>query len=220
MRVIIEKGKKRVFASALDWPGWARHARSEADALDALVAYGPRYAKVVARITPKFVAPKDTSTLTVAERIGGNATTDFGAPSGIASDDTQRLTPSQLAHLIAILEACWSSFDRAARAAAGKTLRTGPRGGGRSVVKMHEHVLEAQVMYLSALGSRAPKVTGAKRDAAVRHAVVEALTARAQGKPIADPSKSTKLWSPRFFARRSAWHALDHAWELEDRATP
>jgi hypothetical protein len=24
-------------------------------------------------------------------------------------------------------------------------------------------------------------------------------------------------WTPRFAVRRSAWHALDHAWELEDR---
>jgi hypothetical protein len=24
-------------------------------------------------------------------------------------------------------------------------------------------------------------------------------------------------WTPLFAARRAAWHALDHAWELEDR---
>jgi hypothetical protein len=28
------------------------------------------------------------------------------------------------------------------------------------------------------------------------------------------------LWSPRYFARRAAWHVLDHAWEIEDRVTP
>ena len=26
------------------------------------------------------------------------------------------------------------------------------------------------------------------------------------------------LWSPRYLVRRSAWHALDHAWEIQDRA--
>ena len=25
------------------------------------------------------------------------------------------------------------------------------------------------------------------------------------------------LWKPRYFVRRAAWHALDHAWEIEDR---
>ena len=27
-----------------------------------------------------------------------------------------------------------------------------------------------------------------------------------------------KIWSPRFFVRYVAWHTLDHAWEIEDRA--
>jgi hypothetical protein len=24
-------------------------------------------------------------------------------------------------------------------------------------------------------------------------------------------------WTPRFYVRYSAWHILDHAWEIEDR---
>jgi len=28
-----------------------------------------------------------------------------------------------------------------------------------------------------------------------------------------------KRWPPRYAARRIAWHALDHAWEIEDRST-
>jgi hypothetical protein len=27
-----------------------------------------------------------------------------------------------------------------------------------------------------------------------------------------------KLWQPRYFVRRSAWHILDHVWEIEDRS--
>jgi len=27
-------------------------------------------------------------------------------------------------------------------------------------------------------------------------------------------------WSTRYAARRIAWHALDHAWEMQDRAEP
>ncbi|HET7028101.1 MAG TPA: hypothetical protein VFI28_10470, partial [Candidatus Limnocylindrales bacterium] len=47
VRVMVEKGrKKRSLASAFDWPGWERSARTEAEALDVLAAYRPRYAKV------------------------------------------------------------------------------------------------------------------------------------------------------------------------------
>src|SRR5260370_8581235 len=42
--VYLEIGEKRVFASALDWPGWTRSARDEQGALEALAAYAPRYA--------------------------------------------------------------------------------------------------------------------------------------------------------------------------------
>ena len=48
IEVYIEAGSKRVFAGALDWPGWCRSAKDEDGALAALVAYGPRYAAVLA----------------------------------------------------------------------------------------------------------------------------------------------------------------------------
>ena len=215
--VIVEKGTSRVFASAADWPGWARSGKTEADALTSLALYGPRYAKAVTAVTPKFVAPKDASAFEIVQRLSGGAGTDFGVPSSEARADDARLGKGDLTRLIAILEGSWAAFDRAARAAEGKTLRTGPRGGGRSVEKMTAHVLEAEVAYLSKLGSRAPKVEGAGRMRAVRRTIVAAFEARALGKALDDPANTKTLWTPRYFARRSAWHALDHAWELEDR---
>ena len=44
IKTYTERGAKRVFAGALDWPGWCRGARDEEGALEALAAYGPRYA--------------------------------------------------------------------------------------------------------------------------------------------------------------------------------
>jgi hypothetical protein len=215
--VIVEKGTSRVFASAADWPGWARSGKTEAEALDALAAYGPRYAKAVKAVTPRFAAPKDASAFEIVQRLVGGSGTDFGVPSVAARADDARLTKSDLTRFLAILEGSWAAFDRAARAAEGKTLRVGPRGGGRSVEKMTGHVLEAEVAYLSQLGSRAPKVDGAERMRVVRRTVVAAFEARVLGKPLDDPANTKKLWTPRYFARRSAWHTLDHAWELEDR---
>ena len=47
VRVMVEKGKKkRSVASAFDWPGWDRSAKTEEAALEVLAEYRPRYAKV------------------------------------------------------------------------------------------------------------------------------------------------------------------------------
>jgi hypothetical protein len=211
--VVVERGAKRVFASALDWPGYGRSGKTEAEALEALARYAPRYAKAV----KGFTAPKDASQLKVVERVAGGSGTDFGVPSSELRSDDAALTPSEAKRLRAAVESAWAAFDRAARAAKGKKLATGPRGGGRTVEKMAAHVLEAEVAYLSKLGSRAPKVEGPKGTQAVRDAVLATFDARVNGVPVPDPSKTSKLWSLRYFARRSAWHALDHAWELEDR---
>jgi hypothetical protein len=36
---------------------------------------------------------------------------------------------------------------------------------------------------------------------------------------LLDPGTSTTtVWPPRCFIRRTAWPALDHAWELEDES--
>jgi hypothetical protein len=86
---------------------------------------------------------------------------------------------------------------------------------------MQGHVLEAEEAYLALLGSRHPRMPGATaadRMAVVRASALEALAARARGGPIADPSQTKRSWSPRYFVRRSAWHVLDHAWEIEDRS--
>ncbi|HXG39541.1 MAG TPA: hypothetical protein VNJ28_01230, partial [Candidatus Limnocylindrales bacterium] len=75
--VYVEAGARRTFASAVDWPGWARSGRDEAGALAALVAYAPRYAAVVAPAGVPFPLPGGPGDL-VVERVAGDASTDFG----------------------------------------------------------------------------------------------------------------------------------------------
>ena len=81
IKVYVEVGKKKTFASAMDWPGWSRGSRDEGAALGALFDYGPRYARVLAGTGVAFQAPADASAFEVIERHEGNSTTDFGAPA-------------------------------------------------------------------------------------------------------------------------------------------
>jgi len=226
IEVYTEAGTKRVFAGAHDWPGWCRAAKDEAGALAALVAYGPRYASILAggpgeaggdELTP----PAQPGALRVVERLPGGSGTDFGVPSRPPAADQADLDPSETERLARILKASWSALDRAAAGAQGVTLRTGPRGGGRDLAKILGHVLEAEQAYVGQLGSRPPKSDGAPTYVETeREAALQAFIAGASGRPMPDPRQTKRPWTPRYFVRRAVWHVLDHAWEIEDRARP
>ena len=154
--------------------------------------------------------------LDVVERQTGGTGTEFGVPSSVARIESEALEGRELKRMLALLEAAWAAFDAAANRGQGTRLRLGPRGGGRQVPKMVEHVREAEAAYTHQIGVKV------RRDASMadlRAAFVEGLALVAAGKPLPEPNKVRKPWSPRYAIRRSAWHALDHAWEIEDRAT-
>jgi hypothetical protein len=221
--VYLEVGSKRAFTAALEWPGWCRSGRDQEAALEALVAYGPRYAKAVGAAGRGFEPPPDPGALEVMERLRGNATTDFGAPGMAPAADGRALKAADLERLTKLLRASWRKFDRTAKAARAIQLKKGPRGGGRELDAIVVHVLEADAAYLARLGAKFKRAEGAevKDDMTrLRKAFVEALSARAQGVPPAPSRRTSRLWKPRYALRRSAWHALDHAWEIEDRADP
>lgn len=219
--VYLEEGRRRVFAGAIEWPGWCRSARDAESALAALLAYGPRYARTLGGAARTFKPPVRASAFRAVERLIGDATTDFGAPGIAPAADARELDARELKHHLSLLEACWTAFDAAAKRAAGAVLSKGPRGGGRELDAIVRHVLEADNAYQWALGWRHRPDTSAataKQMSALRKAFLEGLAARARGEPPA-PSRRTKpAWTPRYAIRRSAWHALDHAWEIEDRA--
>ena len=221
MDVYVEAGSKRAFAAAIEWPGWCRRGRDENGALAALLEYGSRYAAVVRGAVKGFSAP-NASTISVVERLDGNATTDFGAPSIAPAADARPVDTKELKRLLTLLGACWDAFDRAVDDASGRELRKGPRGGGRETDAIVEHVVSTEGMYVTRLAAKGPQVEG--RDARavtpkMRDAVRDALhTAVVDGLPSAGP-RGGKIWLPRYVVRREAWHVLDHAWEIEDRST-
>jgi len=215
-RVVIERGTKKVFATAIDWPGWSRGAKNNDEALARLVEYGPRYKKSLGNSAAKLSAPKNDKDLDVVLDTKGDANVDYGVPHTIVDLDRGPVSEAELARQVHLLEAAWRAFESAASKAKGKKLSSGPRGGGRSVAQMIGHIDEADRAYIGALGAKAPPASGG-RDA-VERAVVEALHAKVRGELPERGPRGGERWPARYAIRRSAWHALDHAWEIEDRA--
>ncbi len=220
--VYAERGSTRVFAGALAWPGWCRGARSEPDALDALVAYGPRFAQVVEGTGLRFSAPTRVDDLEVTERLEGTPTTDFGAPDVAPADDDR---PVRSARARAALHdprgLLGGSRSRRRRRAAGSPCGRGLAGGGRNLDAIVVHVLGAESSYLGRLAAPKPAVNPDDLDASaaeIREATIGALRrAVTEGLPASGP-RGGRIWLPRYFVRRDAWHVLDHAWEIQDRS--
>lgn len=224
--VYIETGKRRTFAGVIEWPGWCRSGRDEEAALQTLVEYGPRYASALQSTPLGFQAPADVSPFHVVERLEGNVATDFGALGAIPAADARPLDDAELQRLRTVLEACWLAFDAAVEMAAGTELRKGPRGGGRELDEIIRHVIDADAAYLRRLGHKYRQEDNAAGDDAVadelgliRPAILDGLAAAARGELPERGPRGGARWSPRYFVRRSTWHVLDHAWEIEDRIT-
>jgi hypothetical protein len=200
--VYLEVAKTKTFACSLDWPGWCRAAKNGEAALEVLAAYADRYRPVAEEAGLRF--PKSAGDeFEVVERIPGDATTTFGAPSKVATADATPLTKAQAERLASIVEAAWTVFGRVV-AAAPAELRKGPRGGGRDRDKMVAHVVNAEGSYFRKVGLKTNS----------RAEFLDILRAARQP----EPDLPTKTWPYRYIARRVAWHALDHAWEMEDRS--
>lgn len=216
-RAYLETSPRWSYAVALDWPGWARHAKGREDPVAALLADGPRYRAVLAPAGIVFVPPTEVEVVAVLE---GNSGTAWGVPSIIPEGDLQPPDEPEAGRLMAILRAAWQAFDHAVIEAEGHRLATGPRGGGRDLDGIVRHCLEADQAYLSKLGARRPK-TGTDDPlrimAAVRERAVETFGDRLAGRAWREPSRTVERWPLRWYVRYVAWHTLVHTWEIEER---
>jgi hypothetical protein len=215
--IYLEAGTKKVFACALDWPGWCRSGRTEEAAMETLSEYAARYAPVAAVAGVRFLASAGRD-LDVVERVAGSGTTDFGAPDKPATADGAALTAAQARRIARLVEASWNVLDEVV-ANAPATLRKGPRGGGRDRDDVVRHVEAAEFSYARTIGVRHRAAGDGRNEpaavAALRADILAALRAARSGAPA-----EGRRWPPRYAARRIAWHALDHAWEIEDKSTP
>ena len=213
LAVALESAPKKTFATALDWPGWSRSGKTDELAMEALLAYARRFAPIAERAGSAFPAAFDAD---VVERSDGGSGTEFGVPSRIHELDTRTVDAAEAKRLASIVEASWAYFDEVA-AKAPAELRKGPRGGGRDRDKIIGHVIESDGYYARELGLKVRQPFTGDRAAveALRAEVLELLRQPSDGGPLA-----ARKWTQRYASRRIAWHALDHAWEIEDRSQP
>jgi hypothetical protein len=210
--VAVEAGSKKAFATAIDWPGWSRSGKTDEAAIETLLAYAARYASIAEAAGEAF--DPDKIDVGVVERVSGGGGTDFGVPEQVTDQDRRRVTAAQGKRLAALVGAAWAAFDRISQHAP-EELRKGPRGGGRDTSKIVDHVFGAEQGYARVMGIKRKEFPTSDRKQLddLRAAMLELLRAPSDGSPLAG-----KRWTTRYAAHRIAWHALDHAWEIEDRS--
>lgn len=213
IRVMLEIGPKakKVVAVAPDWPGLARGAKTEEAALERLRAYLPRYAPVakLAGLDATFAA---MSALDVVERYPGTGSTDFwGISFAFSSFDRMPMSGEELERGVTLMRACWAFFD-GVRSRVSTELTKGPRGGGRDRGQIVRHTIGTEQDWAKKLGltprGAMPSDVQLAADRDDYCAAIRDL--HAQG-------KMARTWPLRFLIRHTAFHTLDHAWEMEDR---
>jgi hypothetical protein len=214
LRVILEIGPKgkRVVAVAPDWPGLERGARTGEAAIALVQAYLPRYAPV-AKLAGMDAAFATIAAVDVVERYPGTGSTDFwGISFAFSGIDRQAMPGESLEHDLTLLQACWTFFD-AVRSRVSAELQRGPRGGGRDRDHIVRHTLGVEQDWATKLGLRTPEGALLTEEGlrAHRDAYLGAIrTFHAQG-------KAARTWPLRYLMRHTAFHTLDHAWEMEDK---
>jgi hypothetical protein len=213
VRVMVETGKKKAVVAALEWIGWDRGAKSEADALAVFARYRVRYAPVakLAGLGREF---DGSGPVEIVEHVVGSGQTDFyGLSARSATEELEAMSDATCDRRIALLRACWSYFDGVGQRVSPE-LRKGPRGGGRDrdLIVRHARVVEA-LEFAVKVGIDTSREVVLTPDgvAAYRDAYCAAIRAhQARG-------EAARTWSLPYLVRHSAYHMLDHAWEMEDR---
>jgi hypothetical protein len=217
VRTVVQRGpkEKKVAAFALDWPGWSRGAKTPDAAIELLEAYRDRYRPVaaLAGLEAEFDAAGDLEI--VEDHVGVGSTDFWGISFAPSSFEQEPMAEDELERNLSLLSASWRYFDDVA-ARVSPELRLGPRGGGRSRDEIVRHALGWERVDLAKrvdvvvdpVIPPTPDGFGSHRDdfvAAMRAHNAEGKLARGRN------------WTIALLLRHSAYHVLDHAWEMEDR---
>jgi hypothetical protein len=214
IRVMLEIGPKgkKVVAVAPDWPGLARGAKTGEAAIERLRSYLPRYAKVatLAGREAEFAA---ITAVDVVGQYPGTGSTDFWGISFAFSDiDRQGMSSEELERELPLMQACWAFFDDV-RSRVSAELQKGPRGGGRDRDHIVRHTFGAERDWAKKIGVLTPEGAMLTDEGLQAHRAAYCSAIRA----FHSQGKQARTWPLRFLIRHTAFHTMDHAWEMEDK---
>ena len=217
IRVTLEIGPKgkKVVAVAPDWPGLERGAKTGEAAIERLLSYVPRYATVT-KIAGMGAAFANITVADVVEQYPGTGSTDFwGISFAFSSIDQQAMSDEVLKRELTLMRACWAFFDDV-RSRVSDEMQQGPRGGGRDRDRIVRHTFGAELDWAKKLDVRTPLEAMLTDEGlnAHRDAYCNAIRDyHSQGKLAGKMAK----WPLRYLIQHTAYHSLDHAWEMEDK---
>jgi hypothetical protein len=216
VRTVLERGPKgkKAVAFAVDWPGWSRGAKSPDQALELLESYRKRYRPVAiaARTADEF---DDAGSLDVVEDRVGTGSTDFwGISFSPAGLEREPMDEADIERKISLLRASWEFFDGVA-ARVSAEMRTGPRGGGRDRDQIIRHTIRVESEdFAKRLGLLIPEGGALTPEGLRNYREMYVATMRAYN---AGEGTRMRTWNLPFLIRHSAFHAMDHAWEMQDK---
>jgi hypothetical protein len=214
LRVALEIGPngKKVAAVAPDWPGLERGAKTEEAAIERLQSYLPRYAQVakLAGMDGEFAA---LTTVDMVEHYPGTGSTDFwGISFAFSSIDGQDISSGELERELALMQACWAFFDGVRLRVSDEMLK-GSRGGGRDRDQIIGHTIRAEQEWAKKIGIPTPQGVILIDEGLQAHRDAYCNAIRA----FHSEGKMARTWPLRYLIRHTAYHTLDHAWEMEDK---
>ena len=216
VRMVIERGTRgnKAAAFAVDWPGWSRGGKTGELAVEALEVYRERYRPIAVKAGLKDEFDRAGRLKTIEDHIGTGSTDYWGISFAPASSEKEPMSADDFARKIKLLKASWSYFDKVA-ASVSAEMAKGPRGGGRDRDRIIRHVIRNESEeFAKYVGLRIPEEGALTAEGlrAHRKSYVAAMRAYNAGK-----GKRMKNWNLPFLIRHSAYHTLDHAWEMEDK---
>ena len=200
---------------AIDWPGWSRGARTAADAMELLDAYRARYRSVADRAGQAAEFDRAGDLEVVEDHVGVGSTDYWGISFAPSSFEQEPMGADELDRKIGLLEASWRYFDDVA-ARVSAEMQKGPRGGGRDRDEIVRHALGWERADLAKrVGVVVDPIVPPTPDGFSSHRdefVAALRTYNAEGRMARG-----RNWTIALLLRHTAFHVLDHAWEMEDK---
>jgi hypothetical protein len=217
VRTVIEHGPKdkRSVAFSLDWPGWNRGEKTAELALETLEAYRARYRPIADLAGMARVFDAAGPLEVVEDRVGPGSVDFWGISFSASSTEHGPMSDAEFDRKIKLLRASWAFFDSVA-ARVSPEMRKGPRGGGRDRNRIIRHTIRTESEdFAKQVGLRIPEEAALSPEGLRQHRTSYVAAMRAYN--AGEVERRMRSWTLPFLIRHSAFHTLDHAWEMEDK---